>query len=68
MIEIVNPIDKKVSLHKSKATRKKDSAHGYGMEIMKQIAGKYNGDCTFSCDEREFKVKIVLPDTILISC
>lgn len=59
VVEIVNSVDKKVSL-KNKAPRKKDSAHGYGMEIMKQIARKYNGDCTFSCDEKEFKVKIVL--------
>lgn len=68
VIEIVNSIDKKVSLHRNKASRKKDSAHGYGMEIMKQSARKYNGDCTFSCDEKEFKVKIVLPNTVLSSC
>lgn len=61
-IEIVNSVEKKVSLHRNGAQRKKDQdgAHGYGMEIMRRIACKYNGSCTFHCDEKEFRVKIVL--------
>lgn len=62
VIEIVNPVSGKVSVRKNKVpTSKRDkSSHGYGMEIMKQIAAKYNGSCTFDCDGEEFRVKIVL--------
>lgn len=62
VIEIANSVAKKVSVRKNSvpSSKEKKNAHGYGMEIMKQIARKYNGNCTFSCDEKEFKVKIVL--------
>lgn len=62
VIEITNPVLQKVSVNRNKIpTSKKDkSSHGYGMEIMKQIARKYNGSCTFDCDGKEFRVKIIL--------
>lgn len=61
VIEIVNPVQKKVSVRGSMPTTKKDrKAHGYGIEIMKQIAGRYNGSCTIGCDGKEFRLKIVL--------
>ena len=61
VIEIVNPVQKKVSVRGSMPTTKKDrKAHGYGIEIMKQIAGRYNGSCTMHCDGKEFCLKIVL--------
>lgn len=62
VIRIVNSVEKKVPIRGNHAaTAKKDKEHhGYGMDIMKQIARKYNGSCTFDCDEREFTVKITL--------
>lgn len=62
VIRIVNSVEKKVPIHGNHvATAKKDKErHGYGMDIMKQIAQKYNGSCTFGCNEREFTVKITL--------
>lgn len=62
VIEIANPVEKKVPVHKNKIpTSKRDkSSHGYGIEIMKQIVRKYGGSCTFRCDDKEFGVKIVL--------
>ena len=62
VIEIVNPVEKKVAVRKNSIpTSKRDKgSHGYGIEIMKQIARKYGGSCTFRCDDKEFGVKIVL--------
>lgn len=62
VIEIVNSVEKKVNIRgNSVVTTKKDKkAHGYGIEIMKQIAQRYSGSCTFGCDGKEFRLKIVL--------
>lgn len=62
VIEIVNSTKGKVPVRgNSVATTKKDrKSHGYGIEIMKQIAGRYHGDCSIHCDGKEFAVKIVL--------
>lgn len=60
--EIVNSVEGKVSIrgNSAKTTKKDRKAHGYGIEIMKQIAGRYNGSCTLRCDGKEFRLKIVL--------
>ncbi len=62
VIEIVNPVLKAVPIRGNRvSTTKKDKkAHGYGIEIMKQIAERYNGSCTVRCDGKEFQTKIVL--------
>ncbi len=62
VIEIINSVERKVPVRGNSAvTTKKDrKVHGYGIEIMKQIAQKYNGSCTVSCDGKEFGVKLVL--------
>lgn len=62
VIKISNPVSKKIFIrNNSIATTKKDmSFHGYGIDIMKRIAGKYKGSLTLKCDEKEFTVKIVL--------
>lgn len=62
VIEIANPVWKAVPIRGNRvSTSKKDKkAHGYGIEIMKQIAERYNGSCTVRCDGKEFQVKIVL--------
>lgn len=62
VIQIINSVEKRVTIRSnSAATTKKDKkAHGYGIDIMKGIAHKYNGSCTLRCDDHEFEVKIVL--------
>ncbi len=62
VIEISNSTDKKIAIRSnSVATTKADkSSHGYGIDIMKRIANKYNGNCTLHSAENEFIVKIVL--------
>ncbi|MGN0341188.1 MAG: sensor histidine kinase [Roseburia sp.] len=61
-IEIRNSVSKKVRISDNHVTTTKadKSAHGYGSEIMKRIAGKYHGKCTFSCSDTEFSVTIFL--------
>lgn len=62
VIEIVNSVESKVAVRgNSVVTTKKDrKAHGYGLEIMRQIAQRYSGSCMISCDGKEFRLKIVL--------
>lgn len=62
VVQIVNSVEKKVAIRSNSAsTTKKDrKSHGYGIDIMKRIAYKYNGSCSLHCDNREFTVKITL--------
>lgn len=62
VVQITNSVQKKVAIRgNSVTTTKKDRrSHGYGIDIMKRIAYKYNGDCSLSCDDREFTVKLTL--------
>lgn len=62
VIQITNSINKKIAIRSnSVATTKRDkSAHGYGIDIMKRIANKYNGTCSLHSNEHHFTVKIVL--------
>ena len=63
VIQITNPVKQKVPIHNNSATTTKveeKHTHGYGMDIMKRIACKYRGHCTFECSEEEFTVKIRL--------
>lgn len=62
VVLISNSVEKKVSLHGNHAatTKKDKKAHGYGIDIMKRIAYKYNGSCTLHCDGQEFSLKIVV--------
>lgn len=63
VIQITNPIANEVTIRNGKlSTTKKDkSSHGYGTEIMKRVALKYHGNCTFSGTKEDFTVKITLP-------
>ena len=62
VIYISNSTREKVRIrNNSLATTKADKhTHGYGTSIMKRIAHKYNGSCTFHYEENVFRVKIVL--------
>lgn len=62
VVHIVNSVEKKVSIRSnSVTTTKRDrKSHGYGIDIMKRIAYKYNGSCSLHCDDKEFTVEITL--------
>lgn len=62
VIEIVNPVSEAAQVRGGRpgTTKRDKKAHGHGIEIMKQIAKRYNGSCSVRCDGKEFQVKIVL--------
>lgn len=62
VIQIVNSVSRRVSVRENKIpTSKKDRlSHGYGIDIMKRIALKYNGSCTLQSDNEAFTLKITL--------
>ena len=61
-IEICNSIPKKVKINHNclKTTKGDKYNHGYGIEIMKQIAHKYHGNCNITSSHTEFIVTITL--------
>lgn len=65
VVQIVNSVTKKIPIRNNHAaTPKRDrQAHGYGIDIMKQIAHKYHGSRTPHFDGQEFTVKLVLLTT-----
>lgn len=62
VIQITNPMEKKITIRGNRipTTKADKKSHGYGIEIMQQIARKYNGNCSLHCTDKEFEVKIVL--------
>lgn len=62
VIYISNSTKEKVRIRNNCLTTTKADKHnhGYGTSIMKRIARKYNGNCTFHYEENVFRVKIVL--------
>lgn len=61
-IEICNSVSKKAHIHGNhiNTTKPDKRNHGYGIEIMQQIAQKYHGKCTMTCNQTEFKLSIQL--------
>lgn len=62
VIQITNSVEKKVTIRGNRipTTKGDKKSHGYGIEIMNQIAKKYSGSCSLHCSDTEFEVKIVL--------
>lgn len=62
VIQITNPVLKRIVINNNRmtTTKKEKHSHGYGTDIMKRIAAKYKGSCTFECTDNEFTVKIRL--------
>lgn len=61
-IEIRNSISskKRIRNNQLKTTKDDKKNHGFGLEIMKQIAHKYHGSCEISSTDTEFIVEITL--------
>lgn len=61
-IKICNSVPMKKRIHNNqlKTTKEDKRNHGYGLEIMKQIAHKYHGSCDISSTDTEFIVEIML--------
>lgn len=61
-IEIRNSIPKKIKIRNNqmKTTKEDKYNHGFGIEIMKQIANKYHGSCEITSSDTEFILAIKL--------
>lgn len=62
VIQITNSVEKKVPIRGNRVptTKGDKKSHGYGIEIMNQVAKKHGGSCSLHCSDTEFEVKIVL--------
>lgn len=62
VITVTNPVEKNVDLGKGlPRTTKKDSVeHGIGTMNLREIVNKYNGTINFTCENKIFRVEIVL--------
>lgn len=61
-INVSNPVMELVKIGKSgiATTKKHKELHGFGLQSVKEIANKYNGNCTFRQSEGIFEVIIML--------
>ncbi len=46
---------------KSKTTKEDKFLHGFGVGNMKKTVEKYDGECTSSCTDRKYTLKILIP-------
>lgn len=60
--EIINPVLKNINIPKSGCLKssKNDKGHGYGIKSVRDVSNKYDGEMILSCDNNQFKVKVVL--------
>lgn len=59
-IEITNPVKENVNTSKLKSNKNNKYFHGLGIQSMRSIVSKYNGEIFFSCQDYQFNVNIIL--------
>ena len=59
-ITIENPVEDNVDVKNLISNKGNDRFHGFGIISMKTIAKKYDGDVTFSCNDKVFETTIFL--------
>jgi sensor histidine kinase regulating citrate/malate metabolism len=59
-IEVSNPTKENVDVQNIKTTKKDSANHGYGLNSIKSIADKYNGNLTLSCKDNYFTLSCLL--------
>ena len=62
-IEMSNPTKENVDIQNIKTTKKDSANHGYGLNSIKSIADKYNGNLTLSCKDNYFTLSCLLVNT-----
>lgn len=62
VITVTNPVEKNVDLVKGlpRTTKKDALEHGIGTMNLREIVNKYNGTINFTCENKIFRVEIVL--------
>ncbi len=59
-LEISNPIAVPINVNKLKTDKKDKLLHGYGLESIRTITHKYNGNISFTCQENLFTLSAIL--------
>ena len=61
-INVSNAVNENITIEENKiiTTKMHKEVHGFGLESVKEIVKKYNGNCTFRQAEKKFEVIIIL--------
>lgn len=61
-INVSNAVNENITIEENKiiTTKMHKEVHGFGLESVKEIVKKYNGNCTFQQTEKKFEVIIIL--------
>ena len=61
-LSVCNTVDRKVQIedNKIRTTKKNKELHGFGIMSIKEIAEKYNGNCTFKQEGDKFQAVVML--------
>lgn len=60
VIIIKNPVAETVNPERMISTKRGDGSFGYGVESMKRLAKKHDGEIIFTCENRVFETNIVI--------
>lgn len=60
LLSVRNPVREKVEIVDNEVQAVKKENHGIGLLNVKEVVEKYGGDIAFSCDDREFKVVVIV--------
>ena len=60
LMTVTNPVAEDLDTENLKTTKADKKLHGFGISTMENIAKKYNGDVSMSCEDRIFKAVISL--------
>ena len=62
LMTVTNPVAEDLDTENLKTTKADKKLHGFGISTMENIAKKYNGDVSVSCEDKLFKAVISLYD------
>lgn len=60
LLSVRNPVIEKVEIVENEVQAVKKENHGIGLLNVKDVVEKYGGDMVLSCDEKEFKVVVMV--------
>ena len=60
ILSIKNPVLAKVQIVDNKVQANPKNGHGIGLRNVEAVTEKYEGSIAFDCDEKEFRVVVIL--------
>lgn len=62
-VEILNPVINNIDTNNIVSTKPDSDNHGFGLQSIKAIAKKYNGDLFLSCENNTFKINVIITNS-----